>query len=356
MSKVSDETALPPPLARIALLSLGTLRPVAALVIAFGISALLIALAGANPLTAFAAAATGAFGSFNQIAVSLTKATPYLLCSTGVALCFRANVINIGGEGQIALGGLGATWMALTFPVANPVVAILLALTAGALSGLAWAAIAAALHLGRRVHEVLITLLMNFIALLMIGEALHDGLGEAGAGFPQSPLLPRAVWLPRLMPPSSLNIGVLIALAVAVLASLLLWRTTFGFAIRATGASRRAAAYAGFSVRRVVFLVMCIGGATAGLAGAVQVMGVQYRLIEGYSTGYGFVSVAIALFGGLDPLALIPAAFFFGFLETGMASMQRQIGVPSSLVAVIEGVVMLTVLASMAAGARRARV
>jgi ABC-type uncharacterized transport system permease subunit len=355
VSELSESPALPAPLSRIATLSLSTLRPLVAIAVAFGISAVLIALAGANPLSAFAAAFTGAFGSLNSVATGLTKATPYLLCGVGVALCFRANVINIGGEGQIALGGLAATWMALTFRVDNPVLAIAVALIAGALGGMIWAAIAAALHLARRVHEVLITLLMNFVALLMIGQALHTSLGEAGAGFPQSPTLPRAVWLPKLMPPTSLNAGVLIAIVVALLAWLLLWRTTFGFAVRATGASRRAAAYAGFSVSRVVFLVMCIGGATAGLAGAVQIMGVQYRLIEGYSTGYGFVSVAIALFGGLDPLALIPAAFFFGFLESGMLSMQRQIGVPSSIVSVIEGVVMLTVLASMAAGARKAR-
>lgn len=356
MSEASEVPVPPPPPGRIASLSLATLRPAVALGVAFGISAVLIALAGANPVTAFAAAFMGAFGSLNQVAVALTKATPYLLCSTGIALCFRANVINIGGEGQIALGGLAATWTALAFPVESPVLAIALALAAGAAGGMVWAAIAASLHLARRVHEVLITLLMNFVALLMVGEALHAGLGEAGSGFPQSPLLPRAAWLPRLMPPTTLNLGVVIALAVAVAGSLLLWRTSFGFAIRATGASRRAAAYAGFSVPRVVLLVMCIGGATAGLAGAVQIMGVQYRLIEGYSTGFGFVSVAIALFGGLDPLALIPAAFFFGFLETGMSSMQRQIGVPSSLVSVIEGVVMLTVLATMAAGARKAKV
>ena len=212
------------------------------------------------------------------------------------------------------------------------------------------------LHLARRVHEVLVTLLLNFVALLMIGEALHEGLGEAGAGFPQSPLLPRAAWLPRFMPPSSLNLGIVIAVVVALAAGVLLWRTTFGFAIRATGASRRAADYAGFSAPRVVFGVMALAGASAGLAGAVQVMGVQHRLIEGYSTGFGFVSVAVALLGGLDPLALIPAALFFAFLETGMAAMQRQVGVPSALVAVIEGVVMLSVLAAKAAGTRRARI
>ena len=262
--------------ARLALLRPGAWRPLAGLGLAFAIAAALIAIAGANPLTAFGAALSGAFGSPGQVATALTKATPYLLCSTGVALCFRAGVINIGGEGQIALGGLAATAAALAWPIADPFAATAAALAAGALGGLAWAALAAVLHLTRRVHEVLITLLMNFIALLMVDETLREGLGEVGAGFPQSPLLPRAVWLTRLMPPTSLNVGVFIALAVALLAALLLWRTTFGFAIRATGASRRAAAYAGFSVPGVVFGVMCLGGATAGLAGAVQVMGVQY--------------------------------------------------------------------------------
>ena len=353
---MSEFVRLPPGRARLATLAPGALRTGAALALAFALSAALIALAGASPVTAFGAALSGTFGSVNQFATAVTKATPYLLCSTGVALCFRAGIINIGGEGQIALGGLAATAASLAWPIADPLAATAVALGAGALGGLAWAALAAALHLARRVHEVLITLLLNFVALLMVGEALREGLGERGAGFPQSPLLPRAVWLPRLLPPSSLNVGALIALAVAILAALLLWRTTFGFAIRATGASRRAAAYAGFSVPGVVFGVMCLAGATAGLAGAVQVMGVQYRLIEGYSTGFGFVSVAIALLGGLDPLLLIPASLFFGLLETGMAAMQRQVGVPSALVGVIEGLVMLTVLAGSAAGARKARV
>lgn len=331
-------------------------RAIAAVLVALGISAVLVLLAGANPLDVFGAIADGAFGSADQIALALAKATPYLLCSTGIALCFRANIINIGGEGQIALGGLGATWAAFTFPFQNPALAIASALLAGAAAGMIWALIAAALHLARKVHEVLITLLMNFVALLFIGEALHGRLGEVGAGFPQSPVLPKPYWLPKLWPQTDFHLGVVIAILVAIAAHIFLWRTTYGFTIRATGASRRAAAYAGFSVPRVVLTVMGIAGATAGLAGAIQVMAIHLRLIEGYSNGFGFVSVAIALLGGLNPLALIPAALLFGFLETGALAMQRQIGVPSSLVSVIEGVVMLTVLAAMAAGARRMRV
>jgi simple sugar transport system permease protein len=319
-------------------------------------SGIIVILVGADPIRVFRAIAEGAFGSPYQVSVGLAKAAPYLLCSVGISLCFRANVINIGGEGQIALGGLAATWAALTIPIGSQWLAIPVGLAAGAACGMAWGAIAAILHITRRVHEVLITLMMNFVALLLVGEALSGSLGEVGSGFPQSPLIPQPYWLPTLWPGSRLHIGVLLAIAVAVGAQFLLWRTTYGFAIRSVGASRRAAAYAGISVPRTILMVMCVAGATAGIAGAVQVLGVHFRLIEGFSNGFGFVSVAIALLGAIDPLGQIPAALLFGFLETGTLAAQRQMGIPSSLVQVIEGIVMLSVLAAMGSMAQRRRV
>lgn len=290
----------------------------------------------------------GAFGSLDRLAAGLNKATPYILCGTGVALCFRARIINIGGEGQIAIGGLAATWMALTFPVAAPTLAIALAAGAGMLAGMAWSALAGLIHLTRQVHEVLTTLLLNFVAWLIVGAALHGELGEDGAGFPQSPLLANAYWLPKLVPGTDLHVGILVALAAALLVHVLLWRTTAGFALRVLGASRRAASYAGFSLVGGTMLVMLIAGGLAGLAGAIEVLGLHYRLIEGFSVGFGFNAVAIALLGALNPAAVIPAGLFFGFLEVGALAMQRQVGVPSSLVAVIQGATMLSVLAAMA--------
>jgi simple sugar transport system permease protein len=330
-------------------------RLLLALGLALAIAAGLIAAEGVSPLTAYAALLNGAFGASWQWAQDGAKATPYLLCAVGVALCFRGGLINIGGEGQIAIGGLASAWATLRLPGAGPAVAIPVGLLAGMAGGMAWAGLAALLHLWRGVHEVLVTLLMNFIALLMVGRALEGPLADTGAGFPQSPLLPRAAWLPRVVAHTDLTIGLALALAVAVLAHVALWHTVWGFAIRTAGASRRAARYAGFSWPGTVLGMMLAAGATAGLAGAVQVMGIHHRLIEGFSGGFGFVSVAIALLGGLSPLAVIPAALLFGALETGALSMQRQIGVPSSLVAVIEGMMMLFVLAAMAARARAAR-
>jgi general nucleoside transport system permease protein len=340
---------------RVALAQQPLVRAAIAVVLALMCTAVLIALAGKDPIAAYRALFLGAFGSIDRVAFALNKATPYLLAGIGIALCFRAKIINIGGEGQIAIGGLAATWTALALPAADPATAIALVLAAAAAGGALWAGVATVIHLSRRVHEVLVTLLLNFVALLIVGEALHGPLGEVGAGFPQSPLLPPTAWLPKLWPRTQLHIGIVIAIIAAVGAYLLLWRTTLGFAIRVVGTSRPAALYAGFSVPTVTVTVMLLAGSLAGIAGGVEVLGVHYRLIEGFSYGFGFNAVAIALLGALQPLALIPAALFFGFLEAGALAMQRQVGVPSSLVAVIEGLTMLFVLAAMASAERKGR-
>jgi general nucleoside transport system permease protein len=328
--------------------------PLLAVAFAFALTALLIVAAGKSPLLAYAALARGALGSWDRISVGLNKATPYVLTGVGVALCFRAKVINIGGEGQIALGGLAATWATLTLSQAPALALVPLALAAGAAAGAAWAGVAAVIRLRRNVHEVLVTLLLNFVGVLIVSEALQGPLGEPGAGFPQSPLLPRAVWLPRF-PGGDLHVGILAAIAAALVCHALLWRTPFGFRVRVLGASPTAATYAGISSSRTMLSVMALAGGLAGLAGGVEVLGVHYRLIEGFSHGFGFNAVAIALLGALDPLAVLPAGLFFGFLETGALAMQRAVGVPSSLVSVIQGLTMVFILSAMGLGVRRSR-
>jgi general nucleoside transport system permease protein len=197
------------------------------------------------------------------------------------------------------------------------------------------------------VHEVLTTLLLNFVALLLVQQMLAGPLGQFGAGFLQSPEVPRAAWLGRI-PEFGAHAGILIAVALAAVLSFVLWWTRFGFALRVTGSSRTAATYAGFSSSGLTWSVMLLAGALAGLAGGIEVLGVHRRLIEGFSLGFGFKAVTVALLGALEPAAVIPASFFVGLLEAGSLSMQRQIGVPSALVVVIEGLTMLFVLAATA--------
>ena len=193
----------------------------------------LIAVSGHDPLAAFAALVTGAVGSPHQIGAALNRTTPYLLAGSGVALCFRAGIINIGAEGQIAVGGMGTAAVALAWPNEASALAAIAALVGGAAAGAVWAGVATAIHLWRRVHEVLATLLLNFVALLLVKQALAGPLGQFGAGFLQSPLLPRASWLLRI-PGFDAHVGFVVALASAAALSFILWRTPFGFAVRAS--------------------------------------------------------------------------------------------------------------------------
>jgi simple sugar transport system permease protein len=312
-------------------------------------------IAGKSPAAAYWALLKGALGSFDRIAFGLNKSTPYILAGVGVALCFRAGVINIGGEGQIALGGLAASWVALSAAPLPSVLLICAALLAGAAAGAAWAGVAAAIHLKRGVHEVLCTLLLNFVGVLLVSEALHGAIGEPGAGFPQSPLFAQAAWLPKLVPGTDLHVGILVGVIAALACHVVLWRTPFGFRLRLLGSSRSAARYAGVSAGRAILEVMLIAGALAGLAGGIEVLGVHYRLIEGFSLGFGFNAVGIALLAANSPLAVLPAGLFFGFLEAGALAMQREVGVPSSLVFVIQGLTMVFVLCAMGIGMSRHR-
>lgn len=325
-----------------------------AFALALLVGAVLILLSGRDPLAAYSALLGGALGSPDRVAFALNKATPYVLTAIGVALCFRAKIINIGGEGQLAIGGVATAWVALNGVALLPAPLLMPAsLVAGMIGGALWAGLAATIRLWRGVHEVLCTLLLNFVALLLVAEILKGEMGEPGAGFPQSPLLPQAAWLPRF-PGSTLHLGILLAAAAAILGSLYLWRTTFGFRLRVIGASRSAAAYAGMSFTRSTLAVMLISGALAGLAGGVEVLGIHRRLIEGFANGIGFTAIGIALLAGSNPFVALPAGLLFGLLEAGALSMQRQVGVPSSLVPIIQGLTMVFVLCAIAR--RRQRV
>jgi simple sugar transport system permease protein len=328
-------------------------RVVLSVVWSLVVTGVLILMAGKNPFVAYQHIVLGAFGSWPRVVVGLNKAAPYMLAGVGVALCFRGNVANMGSEGQIAMGGLAASVVALIGAGALGLAVLPAALIAGVLGGAAWAAIAAAINLARGVHEVLVTLMMNFIAWLIVAEFLHGPLGEIDAGFPQTPMFENVAWLPKLVARTDLHIGIVIAVLAAIVAHVVLWRTVTGFRWRLAGASDKAAHYAGVSRARSVFGLMLVSGVLSGMAGAIEVLGVHYRLIEGFSLGFGFNAIAIALLATLKPLWVIPAALFFAFLETGALSMQRQIGIPSSLVLVIQGLSLIFVLCAIGRGTRR---
>lgn len=331
--------------------------PLTAVLAAFLIGAIMLVALGADPADGFGALLRGAFGSADALVQTALKATPLLLVGAGITIAFRANVINIGGEGQMVLGALFSTVVALSLPDLPSWVMLPLVLVAGALGGAFWGAIPGALKAYAGVNEILSTIMLNIVAVqamngLLRGPLIDPAEVERGTRIPQTQRLPEAADLPRLFGDGRLHLGPVIAVLVAILAWVLLWRTTLGFRLRAVGLSNDAARYAGIPVKRGVLLALTISGACAGLAGAVLVLGSEsHRFVtDGSTAGFtgsaGFNGIVAALFGGLHPLWTIPASFLFGGLLVGANSMQRAVQVPSALVLALNGLVVVFVVST----------
>ena len=325
--------------------------PMLALLAALLVGAVILLLLGVNPFEAYATMFVGAFGSVAGITQSLVKATPLLLVGLGICIAFRASVINIGAEGQIILGALAATWFSLTFRGLPGWLLVPLTLIVGFIGGSFWGFIPGILKARLRVNEILSTVMLNAIALqfmnLLIRGPLMDPEGvKAGTYLAQSERLPEQAWLLRLVPQTLLHAGVILAVLLAIAVYIFLWRTTIGYRIRAVGLNPDASRYAGISVPFYQALSLTLAGGFAGLAGAVEIIGVHHRLLEDITSGYGFTGIVAALFGGLHPLGLIPASYLFGSLLVGADKMQRATQVPSSLIDVILGLIVLFVSGS----------
>jgi simple sugar transport system permease protein len=329
----------------------GSLLPIAGMLIALLFGAVLLLFLKVNPLTAYAQLINGAFGNISGLTQTLVKATPLLLVGLGICIAFRASVINIGGEGQIIVGALAATWFPLAFRTWPGWVLIPCTLLVGFLAGAVWGFVPGFLKARLKVNEILTTVMMNAVALqlmnLLVRSVLMDPAGiTAGTYLAQSERLPEQVWLTRLVPQTLLHTGLLIAIALAIIVYIFLWRTTIGYRIRAVGFNPEAARYSGIHVPFYQALSLTLAGGFAGIAGAIEVLGVQHRLLEGITSGYGFSGIVAALFGGLHPLGTIPASILFGALLVGGDKMQRAVQVPNSLIDAILGLVVLFVVGS----------
>jgi len=331
------------------------LLPVLATLAALAVGAVMLLMLGANPFQAYGAMWEGAFGSPNAIAETLVKATPLLLVGLGICIAFRGNVINIGGEGQMVVGAILATLVGLNMGDLPGWFVITLALLAGFLGGAIWGAIPGFLKAYFNVNEILSTIMMNAIAVqgmnfLLRGPMIDPAQQELASKIPQTARLEEAFRLPRLVP-TRLHLGAAIAVLLAVLVYILLWRTTLGYRIRAVGQNPHASRYAGINVRNHIVIALLLSGAFAGLAGATQVFGVNYRMItDGSATGFtgsaGFNGIVAALFGQLHPLGTIPASIFFGAMLVGANKMQRVVQVPSALITTLNGMVVVFVVSS----------
>jgi simple sugar transport system permease protein len=321
------------------------LVPVVSFLVSLVLTALLLQIFDANPFTTFAAMAVGAFGSSHGFAETLVKAIPLMLTGLGVAIAFKLKFWNIGAEGQLTMGGVAAAGVALFLEPYLPGRFLLLgAILAGLVAGALWAGIPAILKTSLGVDETLVTLMMNYIAILY-AEFLYYGpwRDPKGYGFPGSRMFPEDAWLPRIM--GRAHAGIWVALVLAIVLWIVLKRTRWGYEIQIIGASQKAARYQGIAVERNIVLAIMLSGALCGLAGAFEVTGISHRLQQGLSIGYGYTAIIVAWMSQLNPLAVPFVALALAALAVGGDQVQMVMGLPAAMGVVMQGLILFPMLA-----------
>jgi general nucleoside transport system permease protein len=340
------------------------LVPVLSVVTALALGAVIIFVSGGNPLRAYAGLYEGSIGCpgslsrgapevtrlvcADSVADTLITATPYILAGLAVAVAFKGGLFNIGAEGQLLAGSLAAVLVGYSISGVPRLVHVPLALAAGIAAGAAWGAIPGALKAFTGAHEVIVTIMLNYVAATMTSFLLSGVMKDPRSGaVARTRYIEDSARLPDLAPSADilLHLGVVLAVLAAVGIWWLLYRTTLGFEIRTVGSNPHAARYAGISVGRTIVTTMAIAGGLGGMAGAVEVTGVNYYHTPGFSVGYGFDSIAIALLGRAHPLGVIPAALLFGGLRAGASRMQFLTQIPVDIIQVIQALVLLFVAA-----------
>ena len=281
----------------------------------------------------------------------LVRAAPLMFVGVGISVAFRSGILNIGGEGQIMMGAAAGIAFTLIFKDLPREVLIPSAFIASFIGGALWAGIAGYMKAYLHVNEILSTVMLNYIAaqiyiFLIRGPLIDPKEIASGTGIAQTELLTQTAWLGKLVRGTRLHTGIIIAVVLSVLIYIMLWKTTLGYRLRAVGAEAKAANYAGMNVKLYLVMAIMISGGFCGMAGAVEALGVHHRGLEGLSAGYGFSGIVVALFGGLHPLGIIPASALFGLLILGADMMQRAVEVPSAIVLVIQGLIILAIVST----------
>ena len=318
-----------------------------AVLLAFAMGAAVLRLTGADPLAAYAVMAEGALGSLYNLSEVVVKAIPLMLCGLAVAVAARIQIWNIGGEGQLVLGGIGAAGVALFLSPHLPSAIVLpLMLAAGFLAGGLWALIPGFLRARLEVNEILTTLMLNYVAIFWL-EHLYFGpwRDPMGMGFPGTAMFPDVAWLQRL-PGTRIHLGLFFALLAALLLHWILSRTRWGYEIRVIGENPRAARYAGMRISRHILWVMLVSGGLAGVAGMAEVSGIHYRLQQGLAVGYGYTGIIVGWLGRLHPGGILVVSLFIAGLLVGGDQLQAVMHLPSSVGLVLEGTLLFFVLGS----------
>ena len=323
---------------------IGVLVPLLSVLLAFVVGCIVVAALGASPATALQALWTGAFGNLRNLGTTLSRATPLIF--TGLCACFayRCGVFNLGGEGQFLIGSVACCYVATQSGLTG-LPATLLCLLAGTVAGGIWALIPGLLKVCRGQNEMIISIMLNYVATLFMGVVYTNWLRDGSV--PQTAAVPDETQLSRLF---GLRVtwAFVIALAVGLLIYYFLFHTSKGFQLRAVGLNMTAARFNGFAVTRYILISFVVSGAIAGLGGSAELLGTQLRLINGFGDGYGFDGVAMALIAQLHPLATVLVAIFFAALRVGSTTMQAATGVPTSVSDIIQALVIVLSVAGLA--------
>jgi simple sugar transport system permease protein len=316
------------------------LVPILSILLTLVLGGIVIALSHHDPVAAFGGLWEGAFGKEDSLIETLIQTTPYIFAGLAVAVGFRGGLFNIGVEGQLFVGSIFAVIVGYSIELPPPL-HVIVALGAGALGGALWAGIPGLLKAKTGAHEVITTIMTNYIALGLINWAISSGgpLRMPRSPLPETRRIFETARLPEILP--DLHVGVLLAVGTAFLIYWLIWRTPFGFEVRTVGLSHSAARYAGVNVERTVVLTMCLSGALAGLGGAVQVLGLTGYFTTGFNVGLGFDSIAVAMLGGNHPVGIVGSALLFGILDAGAATMQLRSQTPRTIITIIQGLLLL---------------
>ncbi|MDE0636526.1 MAG: ABC transporter permease [Candidatus Poribacteria bacterium] len=329
------------------------LAPVLILTSAFITNGIIIFLFGYNPIEAYAAAIGITFGSVSAISETLVKSTPFLMTGLSVAIAFRCGMWNIGAEGQFLIGVLAATWfgtkIAILFPNTSWI-AVPLCLSFAILAGGIWGIIPAILKVTRGVNEVISTIMLNYIAIHFVSLMIDGGpLQETSKTGPQSDPIAEWVFLPRLFEAHRIHLGTGLAVILAIVLTFVLFRTTFGYQLRAVGEGAAAAEAAGISISQNTLRVFFISGALAGLGGAIEIMAlVPHRLTENFSPDYGYTAIAVALLAKLHPLMTVATALLFGALAKGSFAMEAEVGISRQVTLMMQAIILLFVIGASA--------
>lgn len=325
---------------------LSFLISIIAILVALLIGAVLIALSGMDPLKAYGYLLEGSFGNLYGFGETLSRFVPLLFTGLGFSLAYKSGFFNVGAEGQLYIGALGASIAGVFIQGLPAPLHIALSLLAGFVFGALWCALAGALKVTIGASELINTMMLNYIAVLLVLVLIQGPLKDPGTMTYQTAAVPASARLPYIIPGTRLHLGIILALLAAYGMYYFMYRTPYGYQLRTIGSNPKAASYAGISIASGTLIAAVLAGGLSGLGGAVELMGSQFRIMSGFSPGYGFDGIGVAVMGRHKPVGIVLAALLFAIIRVGAGAMQRGMGVPSPLLSVIQGLLIIIVIAS----------